>query len=78
LRKQREATNRLLLKVGTTQGPMLVTFTHKVAELDLLLEAGDVVTLGTTGYATFLDDPALERVQRPGGAGVAPSPRPAS
>lgn len=78
LRKQREA-NRLLLKVGTTQGPMLVTFTQKVAELDLLLEPGDVVTLGTTGYATFVDDPALERVQRSGGAGVAPpSPRPAS
>jgi hypothetical protein len=77
LRKQREA-NRLLLKVGTTQGPMLVTFTQKVAELDLLLEPGDVVTLGTTGYATFVEDPALDRVQRPGGAGVAPSPRPAS
>jgi hypothetical protein len=49
-----------------------------VVELDLLLEPGDVVTLGTTGYATFVEDPALDRVQRPGGAGVASSPRPAS
>jgi hypothetical protein len=77
LRKQREA-NRLLLKVATTQGPMLVTFTHKVAELDLLLEPGDAVTLITPGYASFVDDPILERVKRQGGAGIAPSPLPAS
>jgi len=77
LRKQREG-NRLLLKVATAQGPMLVTFTQKVAELDLLLEPGETVTLITTGYATFVDDPTLERVKRQGGAGVAPSPPPAS
>ncbi len=77
LRKQREA-NRLLLKVATAQGPILVTFTQKVAELDLLLEPGDTVTLATTGYAPFVDDPILERVKRQGGAGVAPSPLPAS
>lgn len=77
MRKQREA-NRLLLKVGTAQGPMLVTFTQKVAELDLLLEPGDTVTLITTGYATFVEDPTLDRVQRLGRAGVAPSPPPAS
>jgi len=77
LRKQREA-NRLLLKVGTAQGPMLVTFTQKVAELDLLLEPGDTLTLITPGYATFLEDPALDRVQRPSGAGLAPVPFPAS
>jgi len=77
LRKQREA-NRLLLKVGTAQGPMLVTFTQKVAELDLLLEPGDTVTLLTPGYATFVDDPALDQVKRRGGAGTGPSPPPAA
>ncbi len=41
---------------------MLVTFTQKVAELDLLLEPGDTVTLITTGYATFVEDPTLDRV----------------
>jgi len=76
LRKQREG-NRLLVKVGTTQGPMLVTFTQKVAELDLLLEPGDTVTLITSGYATFVDDPSLDRVLRSPGAGLAPSPPPA-
>jgi hypothetical protein len=77
LRKQREA-NRLLLKVGTAQGPMLVTFTQKVAELDLLLEPGDTVMLLTTGYATFVEDPILDHVKRPEGAGMVPSPPPAA
>lgn len=73
VRKQREG-NRLLLKVATAQGPILVTFTQKVAELDLLLEPGDRVELITPGYATFVEDPILERVKRPAGAGVVPSP----
>src|SRR6267378_2166857 len=66
VRKQREA-NRLLVKVATAQGPMLVTFTQKVAELDLLLEPGDRVELITPGY------PTLERVKKPAGAVAAPS-----
>jgi hypothetical protein len=74
VRKQREG-NRPLLKVATPQGPMLVTFTQKVAELDLLLEPGDRVELSIpASYATFVEDPTLERVKRPAGAGVAPSP----
>lgn len=64
VRKQRES-DRLLLKIATAQGPMLVTFTQKVAELDVLLEPGDTVTLMTRGYATFVQDPELERVKRP-------------
>src|SRR3984893_7581533 len=73
VRKQREG-NRLLVKVATAQGPMLVTFTQKVAELDLLLEPGDRVELITSAYATFVEDPTLERVKKPGGAGAAPPP----
>jgi hypothetical protein len=73
VRKQREG-NRLLVKVATAQGPMLVTFTQKVAELDLLLEPGDRVELIASGYATFVEDPILERVKRPAGAGVVPPP----
>ena len=72
VRKQREGT-RLLVKVATAQGPMLVTFTQKVAELDLLLEPGDRVELLTSAYATFVEDPTLERVKRPAGTGGTPS-----
>jgi len=64
VRKQRDG-NRLLVKISTAQGPMLVTFTQKVADLDVLLDSGDTVTLGTPGYATFVDDPILERVKEP-------------
>ncbi len=42
---------------------MLVTFTQKVPDLDVLLDAGDTVTLLIPGYATFIDDPILERVK---------------
>ena len=72
VRKQRDG-NRLLVKISTAQGPMLVTFTQKVADLDVLLDSGDTVTLGTPGYATFVDDPVLERVKEPGRA-QSPSP----
>ncbi len=78
VRKQRDA-NRLLVKVDTAQGPMLVVFTEKAADLDVLLDPGDTVTLLTSGgYATFIDDPALEGVKRPARGEPAPAPPAAS
>jgi hypothetical protein len=70
VRKQRDG-DRLLVKVNTAKGPMLVAFTRKVADLDVLLDAGDTVALVTTGYATFIDDPIFEGVKR--GEAVSPS-----
>ena len=64
MRKQRDG-NRLLVKVSTPSGPMLATFTEKVADLDVLLDAGDTVMLLTHGYATFVENPVLERVKEP-------------
>jgi hypothetical protein len=65
VRKQRDG-NRLLVKVDTVQGPMLVVFTEKASDLDVLLDPGDRVTLLTQGgYRTFVDDPTLERVTGP-------------
>jgi hypothetical protein len=66
VRKQRDG-NRLLVKIATPQGPMLVTFTQKAPDLDVLLDPGDTVILISRGYATFIDDPVLERVKRPEG-----------
>jgi hypothetical protein len=76
VRKQRDG-NRLLVKVMTAQGPMLAVFTEKVADLDVLLDPGDMVTLLTTsGYATFIEDPILERLkaQRPAATPQNPTP----
>jgi len=67
VRKQRDG-NRLLVKITTAQGPMLVRFTQKVADLDVLLDPGDTVTLVIPSYATFVEDPLLERVKEPGRA----------
>ena len=64
VRKQRDG-NRLLVKVSTPQGPLLATFTEKVADLDVLLDSGDTVMLLTHGYATFVEEPVLERVKEP-------------
>ena len=74
VRKQRDG-NRLLVKITTAQGPMLVTFTQKVADLDVLLDGGDTVTLGTPGYATFVEDPVVEQVKESGRRPSAEPPR---
>ena len=73
VRKQRDG-NHLLVKLTTPQGPMLVTFTQKVADLDVLLDPGDTVTLIIAGYATFVDDPMLERVKEPARAPASSQP----
>lgn len=64
LGKSREDA-RLLLKLETKGGVLLVTFTQKVEEIDLLVEKGDHVTLRVTQYQPFLTDPRLERVVEP-------------
>ena len=73
IRKQRDG-NRLLVKISTVQGPMLIIFTQKVADLEVLLDAGDTVTLVTPAYATFVEDPILERVKEPAGARAPSAP----
>ncbi len=63
VRKLREE-ERLLLTVETTQGAILVTFKKKVAEIDLLVQQGDTITLGLSRYEPFVDEPAIERVRK--------------
>jgi hypothetical protein len=70
VKKQRES-DRVLLKVQTDNGPVLATFTKKVAEIDLLVEPGDVLVLRLPADRTFVDDPVMERVKQ--SAAAAPS-----
>lgn len=70
LAEQREE-DRLLLTVETEQGAMLATFRRQVAEIALLVDEGDTVTLGLREYAPFVEDPRLVGVykgRRSGGA----------
>ena len=59
--KQAE-TDRLLLTLSTPDGTILATFTREVAEVGLLIQPGDSVTLELREYAPFLDDPTIVRV----------------
>ncbi len=63
VQKVRES-DRLLLTVQTSRGTVLATFKKKVAEIDLLVEQGDAVTLSLSRYAPFVEDPAIERVRK--------------
>ena len=55
---------------------MLVTFTQKAPDLDVLLDSGDTVTLVIPGYATFVDDPIVEHVKAEGRTPSPPPPSP--
>lgn len=62
-RKLREQDS-LLLTVQTSQGTVLATFKQKVAEIDLLVQKGDTVTLALRRYEPFAEDPAIQRVRK--------------
>lgn len=63
VRKVREG-DQLLLTVQTSQGTVLATFKKKVAEIDLLVQQGDALTLNLSRYEPFVNDPAIERVRK--------------
>ena len=63
VRKVREG-DHLLLTVQTSQGTVLATFRKKVAEIDLLVQQGDAMTLNLSRYEPFVNDPAIERVRK--------------
>lgn len=55
---------RLLLTVVSPAGAMLATFQKRVPEIDLLVEAGDTVTLEVARYEPFVKDPAVRGVRK--------------
>jgi hypothetical protein len=61
--KQREQ-DRLLLTVVSDRGAILATFRKKIAEISLLVDKGDRVTLALYGYQPFVDDPRIDRVEK--------------
>lgn len=63
--KSREA-DRLLLTIAGSSGAVLVTYTHQIPEMDLLIEPGDSVILAVREYAPFIEDPSVRRVQKGG------------
>jgi hypothetical protein len=47
---------------------------ERVAEVDLLVDRGDTVTLAVPRYAPFVEDPVIARVRKPESAPGAESP----
>lgn len=54
--------DRILVKVTTADGLILVTFTQNLKELDLLIGQGDRVTLDLDGYEPLAENPEVARV----------------
>ena len=59
--KQLEA-DRLLLTVPTQHGTLLATFTEDLADINLLVQEGDSVTLEVRRYEPFVRNPTITRV----------------
>jgi len=57
--------SRLLVTVKTADGSILITFTKKVPEINLLVTEGDIVTLDIKSYNPFINDPRINRVRKP-------------
>jgi hypothetical protein len=53
---------RLLLTVQAEQGALLATFTEQVAEINLLVDEGDTITLGVARYEPFVENPSFQGV----------------
>ncbi len=68
VRAKQLETDRLLLTVPTVEGTILATFTRDVAEIDLLVQKGDSITLEMRQYTPFVDNPRI--------ASVRPTPEP--
>lgn len=62
--KKREG-DRLLITIHTQEGSILATFKEKVAETELLISEGDLITLVLRQYQPFVEDPVIGRVRKP-------------
>lgn len=56
--------DRLLLTVDSPSGAVLATFSKKVAEISLLVDAGDSVTLAVRLAEPFVNDPVIRQVRK--------------
>ncbi|MEX2493585.1 MAG: hypothetical protein WD425_17685 [Nitrospirales bacterium] len=61
--KQRDQ-DRLLMTITTKDGTILATFVKHVAEIDLLVEEQDSITLDVKQYEPFVNDPPVLKVNK--------------
>jgi hypothetical protein len=63
--KKQAKPNRLLLTISSKEGAILATFKKKIAEISLLVDEGDSITLSVKEYDPFVTDPPILRVNKP-------------
>ncbi len=63
LAKERDG-DRLLLTIDTEPGALIASFSERVAEIDLLVDRGDTVTIAVDDYDPFIEDPDFEGVRK--------------
>lgn len=56
--------DRLLLTIETEPGALIASFSRRVAEIGLLVEPGDTVTISVPDYDPFVEDPDFEGVRK--------------
>jgi hypothetical protein len=56
--------DRLLLTIQTQEGSILATFKKRVAETELLISEGDLITIVLRQYRPFVEDPVVARVRK--------------
>ena len=61
--KQRDQ-DRLLMTITTQDGTILATFRQQIAEIDLLVEEQDLITLNVRQYEPFVTDPLVLKVNK--------------
>jgi len=55
---------RLLLTIDTEPGALIASFTERVDEIALLVDPGDIVTIGVPDYEPFVENPDFEGVKK--------------
>jgi hypothetical protein len=56
--------DRLLLTVHAEPGAFIASFTERVAEISMLVDVGDTVTLAVPDYDPFIENPDFEGVRK--------------
>lgn len=64
--------DRLLVTLESERGSVLVTFTERIPEVDLLVATGDTLVISMPEYSPFVENPPIERVAK-GAAPPAPA-----
>jgi hypothetical protein len=73
LRKE-AAEGELRLRISSSEGVMLATFTQNLEEIGLLVEEGDLVAFSIPQYTPFVQNPDIQRVRKPEGPVGEPIP----